>query len=130
MQGEPPPKVRPTQWLTWAVLQAWFTPCGIYAYVDMTSPRYNIGNWALVVAVPCVVLPTLYGAGLVWQQKVERPRYERKVRERYARASSLSPTCDICGTNPSSWNTRTSSWMETCSSCRGNKHPDSGYMIG
>ena len=125
--GELPPKVRPTQWLSWAVLQAWFTPAGIYAYADMTGPTYHLGNWALLVAIPCLLLPTLYGIGLV-HQTLQRSRQAERLRKAYARP--LSPTCGTCQTNPRSWNTRTGSWMETCSGCRGNSHPDSGYLIG
>ena len=48
MHENAPKPVRPTQWLAWAALQAWFTPFGIYAYRDMSRPPWNVEtNWAL-----------------------------------------------------------------------------------
>lgn len=122
-----PEKVRPTQWLAWAALQAWFTPTAVYVYIDMSGPKYHLGYWALGTAILLIAIPTVYGLALVGQV-FDRRRYDEESRKAYARP--LTPSCVLCNTNPCSWNTRTNDWMDTCSSCRGGQHEDTDYLIG
>lgn len=118
-----PKKVKARQWLIFALSQVVCTWLALEIYQGMNSNGYRAGQWAFVLCGPLVALPILYGLGLT----IEAVKYARDQKLDY---SPCVPKCDLCETNPASWNTRTGEWMDTCSGCRNPTYFDNENMIG
>lgn len=121
-----PGRIRAWQWVLWAVIQVACIWGAIAAYGSMNQGGYHAGRWALIVSVPLVVLPLIYGWSLV-----EGARAYAKYQRRIPVVHPIPiPPCDICGANACSWNTRLGEWAETCRKCRNPDYFDNPYMIG
>jgi hypothetical protein len=128
-------------WVLYTVVQVVFVWVAIEVYKSQNSNGYRAGAWALVICIPIVLVPVVGGLILVydaimrrWNVSLRR-RWHVSLGPTHHSSSTYSqpippPPCDICNTNPCSWNARTNTWAETCSSCRNPTYFDNGYMIG
>lgn len=122
-----PRPVTKRQWAIFVVTQIGCVWLAIEAYRDMNSGVHHVGNAALVICIPVVAIPLLYGLGLA-QSALAHVRHLRRLRTAYSNPST--PLCDICQTNTPSWNTRTNEWMDTCRECRNPNYYDNDNTIG
>jgi hypothetical protein len=126
-QRDDPRPVKARRWLVFVVVLVGCVCGAVYAYQGMNSDGYRAGNWALVICVPLVGIPLLYGVQLV-SETYSYARFRRRAQTAYL--APAVPTCDLCDTRPASWNTRTNEWMDTCRDCRNPDYYDNDHMIG
>ncbi|GAA3894595.1 hypothetical protein GCM10023084_54230 [Streptomyces lacrimifluminis] len=122
-----PKPVKLRQWVIGVAAQIFGACWAVVFYTGSNSDGYQAGNWALVFCVPAAGVPLLYLVGLL-QARRDYNRFNKA----YAASGYGAPTvpkCEGCRTNPCSWNTQTSEWMDTCAGCRGPEY-DNSHMIG
>lgn len=122
-----PGRIKLRRWAAWAITQGLCIWGAIAAYKGMNSDGYHAGAWAWIVSGPLIGIPLLWGWALVSGARAYAG---------YRRWLSLPipppsiPKCDMCGSNPVSWNTRTSEWLDTCRECRNPDYFDNDHTVG